>query len=149
MLFTQESDYGLRAALELAAAWGEPPIPAAELARRGELPAEFARKVLQRLARAGVAEARRGRSGGFTLARAPEYVSVRDVVQPLQELAPVRCLARDGDNETCPVAAIDACATRRAWQAIDERVDDALGSLTLADLLLRMRGSLTREVAVG
>jgi Rrf2 family protein len=121
-----------------------------ELARRGDLPAEFARKVLQQLARAGIADARRGRAGGFTLARAPEKISVRDVVQPLQELAPVRCLARSGDEEPCPVAEVDACATRRAWKAIDERVLEALGSLTLADLLVRMHGKAGgAEVAVG
>lgn len=149
MLFTQGSDYGLRAALELAAAWGDPPIPASELARRGDLPAEYARKVLQQLARAGVAEATRGRSGGFTLARPPERISVRDVVQPLQELAPVRCLARGDDEEPCQVAQVDACATRRAWLAIDERVLEALGSLTLADLLTRMTSPAAAEVSVG
>jgi Rrf2 family protein len=138
MLFTQGSDYGLRAALELAASWGEPPVTAAELARRGDLPEPFARKVLARLSSAGIARARRGRSGGFTLSRAPDQVSVRDVVEPLQELAPVRCLSNAEIEDPCPVAAVDACATRRAWQAIDERVLGALGSLTLAELLVRM-----------
>lgn len=149
MLFTQGSDYGLRAALELAAAWGEPPIPAAELARRGDLPAEYARKMLQQLARGGIVAAQRGRAGGFTLALPPDRISVRDVVQSLQELAPVRCLARGDDDAPCPVAAVDACATRRAWLAIDERVLEALGSLSLADLLTRMQLPGSREVAVG
>lgn len=134
MLFTQRSDYGLRAAIELAMAWGGPALPAAEIARRGDLPAPFARKALARLAAAGVAHARRGRHGGFELARPPHEIMVSEVLAPLQELASVRCLSQR-DAPPCPVAEIDACATRRAWRLVQLRIHEALESLTLAELL--------------
>lgn len=133
MLFTRRSDYGLRAALELAANWGGPPLPAAELARRGDLPEPFARKALARLAAAGVARAHRGRRGGFELARPPRQIAVREILEPLQDLASVDCLSAEGASP-CPFAEADACSTRRAWQLVQSRLDAAMTDLTLADL---------------
>lgn len=138
MLFTQRSDYGLRAALELAAAWGGPALPAADVARLGDLPEAFARKALGRLAAAGVARARRGRNGGFALSRPPGEIRVAEILEPLQDLAPVRCMSRRS-APPCPVAETDACATRRAWRMIESRIHESLQSMTLADLLAGVR----------
>lgn len=144
MLFTRRSDYGLRAALELAACWGCEPLPAAELARRGDLPEPFARKALARLAAAGVARARRGRNGGYELARPPQQIPVREVLEPLQDLAPVDCLSKE-DAPPCPLSESDACSTRRAWQLVQSRLDAAMTDLTLADLQVAASGAGRRN----
>lgn len=68
MIFTTRSDYGLRAALELAARYGEAPLSPRRIAADGRLPEPFVRKILQDLSAAGIAAARRGR-GGDELAR--------------------------------------------------------------------------------
>lgn len=69
MIFTTRSDYGLRAALELAARYGEGPLSARRIAADGRLPEPFVRKILQDLSAAGIASPRRGRGGGYELAR--------------------------------------------------------------------------------
>ena len=71
MIFTKRSDYGLRAALELAAGYGDGTMSAHRIATEGGLPEPFVRKLLQELARAGLATSSRGRHGGYELTKPP------------------------------------------------------------------------------
>ncbi|MDP2989127.1 MAG: Rrf2 family transcriptional regulator [Kiritimatiellota bacterium] len=52
-------------------------------------------KVLQRLTRVGLVRTTRGPKGGYTLARPPAHVSLRDVFEAIEgPLAPVKCLLK-------------------------------------------------------
>jgi len=157
MIFTKRSDYGLRAAMELAAAYGGGPLSAHQIARRGNLPEPFVRKLMQELAQAGLAASRRGRNGGYVLARSPERVTVRETLEAFETLAPVPCLAlrpartavagEDEDGCTLDILEI-TCPTRAAWHLVDERVRRTLDELTLDDLLREVhRHGLADEMA--
>jgi Rrf2 family protein len=162
MIFTKRSDYGLRAAMELAAGYGTGPLPARVVAHRGNLPEPFVRKLLQELARAGLASSQRGRNGGYRLSRAPRRITVRETLEAFETLAPVPCLepprasrceetvtyplqangpapstAHDvGDDEACTLPIVERrCPTRAAWHLVDRRVRAALEEMTLDDLL--------------
>ncbi|MFB6286017.1 MAG: Rrf2 family transcriptional regulator [Candidatus Bipolaricaulia bacterium] len=143
MIFTKRADYGLRAALELAARYGRGSLSAHQIAEHSELPGPFVKKLLQDLTAAGIAQSRRGRSGGYSLTDAPERIGLVDVLSAFEELAPVRCLAAYDDEEgaACVLEehATD-CPTRAVWQLIDRRVRSALEALTLADLLGVLEG---------
>ncbi len=138
MIFTKRADYGLRAALELAASYGRDSLSAHQIAEHSNLPEPFVKKLLQDLSAAGIAQSHRGRSGGYSLADAPERVGLVDVLSAFEELAPVRCLAVHDDEEGA-ACALEAhatdCPTRAVWELIDRRVRSALDALTLADLL--------------
>ena len=155
MIFTKRSDYGLRAALELAAGYGHGPLSAHQIAVCGGLPEPFVRKLLQDLAAAGIAQARRGRAGGYKLTNAPSRISVREVLEALEELAPVSCMAdRPGEPGGEGPCAIEIpqirCPTRAAWQAIDLRLRATLDAMTLDDLLAEVRGrGLAQEMVHG
>jgi len=83
MLRTKASTYAILAVAEIAkrqrpAAAG---IQAGEIARRLNLPAAYAAKVLTQLARAGVLHSDRGPRGGFRLARPPQEIRLLDIVE--------------------------------------------------------------------
>ncbi|MEU7532473.1 Rrf2 family transcriptional regulator, partial [Saccharothrix sp. NPDC042600] len=66
-------------------AWiGERAIPATRLAAYYELPAAYLNKQLQALARAGLLTSTPGPRGGFRLARAPERITLMDVVSAVE-----------------------------------------------------------------
>ena len=172
MIFTKRSDYGLRAAMELAAGYGGGPLSARQIARSGNLPEPFVRKLLQELARAGLATSERGRNGGYALAKPPAEVSVRATLEAFESLAPVPCLdpanmseapvgllstesnaagagrtnATDDDSCSLDIAEFN-CPTRAAWNLVDREVRTTLEGITLDDLLseVAQRG-LTREM---
>ena len=86
--------------------------------------------VIQRLARAGLLRSHRGVSGGYSLARAPEEMTLRDVVEVLEGVDPGRCsLSLDDD---CPQ--VGACSIQRRLRDIGSVYLQSLQQLTVAML---------------
>lgn len=129
MFLTRRSDYGLQAVFTLAKS--SRLISAKQIAQERNLPVAFVKKLLQQLCRAGLVKASVGKQGGYMLARAPEKISVRELLQALEgNLAPVSCLAHD---HQCNLA--NGCTTRHIWARIDQKIQEALDSISLQDIL--------------
>jgi Rrf2 family protein len=81
MKFSRESLYGLQALSYLATCPRDTVLQADELARRTKLPKVFLAKILYTLARQGVLRSYRGRLRGYTLARDPRDITVREIIE--------------------------------------------------------------------
>ncbi len=79
---TSKSRYAVVALAELAGA-GDTPVPVKELAERRGIPDQFLEQLFSTLRRSGLLTSHRGSKGGYTLARAPEEITVLEVVQAL------------------------------------------------------------------
>src|SRR5215218_3724877 len=77
-----KAPYALQALVELARS-GEGPVPIGELARRRNVPVQFLEQLFGVLRRAGVLRSQRGVKGGYAFARAPEDVTVLEIVENL------------------------------------------------------------------
>lgn len=109
-------------------------MAARELAESERLPADYVEQILLRLRRAGLVESVRGAKGGYFLARAPEAISIRDVMAASEhQTFEMNCDAHKVDDDRC--SPVNACSIRPVWQALQHRVDDFLSSVSLADLL--------------
>ncbi len=115
-LFSDASEYALRAVVWLAQYPGEPK-KVKEIAAGTQSPAGYLIKVLQGLMKAGILTAQRGSNGGFALKRDPATLSVYEVVQAIDPIERIRnCplgLAAHGAN-LCPM---------------HKRIDDAIASI--------------------
>ena len=80
---TTKSPYALRALAELARAGDDVPVPIGELARRREVPVQFLEQLFAVLRRAGILRSQRGVKGGYSFARAPNEVTVLEIVELL------------------------------------------------------------------
>lgn len=136
MRVTTWTEYSLIISLHLARRGrgaGEP-VAARELADSERLPADYVEQILLRLRRAGLVESVRGAKGGYYLARDPSAISVRDVMTASEhQTFEVNCETHQVDPERCHPAA--GCSIRPVWHALQQRVDDLLGSISLADLM--------------
>jgi len=74
-------DYGLRAAIELAALEKEWPVKGERLASAQEIPLRFMENILGELRQAGIVASKRGAEGGYLLARPPADISLADVIR--------------------------------------------------------------------
>jgi Rrf2 family protein len=146
LALTRRGDYSLRAALYLAEDWergGFAKIRDVALAMN--LPASYTPHVLLLLARSGIARARAGREGGYRLARAPETVSVLEVVEAAEgDLRSSTCILRGG-----PCHWETACAAHAAWSDASEAFRSSLSATTLADLAIEDRRMAERRPANG
>lgn len=87
-----------------------------------------------RLRRAGIVTSTRGARGGYVLARPAESISVRDVIAG-SELATfeLHCVSNPVAEERC--ASSQDCSIRPVWVLLQQKIDDVLESVSLADLL--------------
>ena len=105
LTITSKSPYAVRALAELARTGSAGPVPIGEIARRREIPVQFLEGLFATLRRAGILQSQRGVKGGYSFARAPEDVTVLDVVEALEGRLGVDT---DADTADVWIEAIDA-----------------------------------------
>jgi Rrf2 family protein len=134
MRITTWAEYGVICALHLAKRREDGPVTGRDLAAREALSADYVEQILLRLRRAGLLASTRGAKGGYMLARTPEEITVREIIAA-SELTTfdLHCVSHPIGDERCSDA--QNCSIRPVWMMLQRRIDDALDSVRLADLL--------------
>jgi len=134
MRVTTWAEYGLIVSLHLARRIGDGPVAARDLAEQEKLPADYVEQILLRLRRFGLVDSVRGARGGYLLARSPEDITVRDVVDA-SELGTfeVNCERHRVAGTRC--SSESECSIRPVWQLLQRKIDKTLDSIRLWDLL--------------
>ncbi len=133
MKLSTRTRYGTRAMAELAAAYGDGPVPVHKLAARQNLSEKYLEQIMVPLKAAGLVEAVRGPGGGYVLARPPSHIRLTDIFRVFEgSTALVDCI---DDPEICPLHG--GCPTRPFWGELKVAIEGILGRTTLQDLLNR------------
>jgi len=134
-MITMKAKYAIKALARLAVATPGEPILIADIAEQEEIPKKFLEAILAELKQHGFVRSRKGRGGGYLLAKTPEAITLASILRALDgPIAPVPCLSRtayrrcDGckDEATCSVRTV----LRSAYAASVE----VLEQTTLADV---------------
>jgi Rrf2 family protein len=136
MRITTWTEYSLIISIHLArrGASGSGPVAAREIAEQERLPGDYVEQILLRLRRAGLVESVRGARGGYFLAKEPHLITIRDIMTASEhQTFEMNCEAHPVDAERC--APNSACSIRPVWHALQQRVDDLLASISVADLM--------------
>jgi Rrf2 family protein len=137
MRITTWGEYGLIVSLNLAkqsAGAGGGPVAARELAEQERLPHDYVEQILLRLRRAGLVESVRGAKGGYHLARAPQTITVKDVLDASEHVTfEVNCDSHPVSAHRCSRDA--SCSIRPVWRMLEQRINDLLSGISLADLM--------------
>jgi Rrf2 family protein len=131
---TTWAEYGLICALHLARRASEGPVTGRDIAAKERLPGDYVEQIMLRLRRAEIVRSTRGARGGYVLARAATDITVRDVIHA-SELATfeLHCVSHPVEAARC--AASHDCSIRPVWELLQQKIDDVLDSVRLADLL--------------
>lgn len=134
MRITTWAEYGLICALHLARRLGDGPVTGRDVAARERLPGDYVEQILLRMRRAGIVNSTRGARGGYSLARTPEEITVRDVIKA-SELTTfdLHCVSHPVDAGRCGEA--ENCSIRPVWMLLQQRIDEVLDGVKLSDLL--------------
>ena len=130
LTLTRRGDYAVRLAVALARENGGQ-ATGSDLAARTDVPSAFLPQVIGDLVRAGIVSNRRGRHGGYRLARDPAEVSLLDVVEAVEG---------DGRRTTCvlrggPCRRDGACDVHEAFFRAQEALFGTLATVSLADVV--------------
>src|SRR5918997_4887486 len=138
-MFSTKAEYGVRVMAHVARRGGDSPIPLGTIADAEGLPLAYLEHLVQRLRRAGLVDSRRGAHGGYSLARAPEAITMAEVVAALEgDIAPIECISASEDGAlVCSreLAAEDPCPTKLLWTRVQGPIERTLEEMTLSDLV--------------
>jgi Rrf2 family protein len=149
-MITQKMKYALKALLALADEAAKPrpePLTIEEIARRSGTPKRFLEHILLEIRNAGVIASTRGRSGGYTLVKAPEEISISEMLRLIDgPIAPLACLSRRAYQRCEDCADEAACRIRKVFAEVFWSYLVIIESLTLADML---RSDQVAEQVIG
>lgn len=133
MQISRKIDYALRAAIHLAMRSDGRPSSVAEIAERERIPKKFLEKIIQDLIHHGLVRSTRGAQGGYTLAREPEMVTFKEVIEAIEGPVSLNvCVGASSDAHECTM--FPHCGMLWVWQEAQKRVMEVFASTTLADV---------------
>lgn len=134
MKLSTKGQYGVRAMVELARSYGQGPLPLTEVSRLQNISLAYLEQIVALLRQAGLVVSTRGAHGGYHLARAPQTITIGDILRALEgPIAPVRCVSEVSQGRRCERE--EMCLTRPVWKKVRDSIVNALDSTTLADLI--------------
>lgn len=133
-MLTRKGKYGLKALVHLARLpWGELAL-VGNIAADNNIPKKFLDAILGELRNAGFVTSRKGKGGGYRLARAAEDIRIGDVVRTLDgPLAPISCASRTR-YEPCEDCDEATCRVRRLMLEVREAIANVLDERSLAEM---------------
>ncbi len=84
MKLSRTVSYALQATLQLAQTNSDGPVPCSRLASEGKMPERFLLQILRNLVAHGILGSTRGVEGGYTLERAPDEISLLEVIEAIE-----------------------------------------------------------------
>ena len=133
-MLSQKTRYALKALLELAALPAGATLSCGAICARRTIPVKFLEAILVELKRGGLVRGRRGRSGGYELARAAEEVSFGMVVRLMEgPLALIPCASVTQYSRCADCAATRRCELQSLFRVLRDGTAAILDGWTLAD----------------
>ncbi len=144
-MLSQTVEYALRAMTHLASLPPDTALNSETIAQHTMVPKGYLSKILRDLVVGGLVVSQRGPSGGFTIARPPERISILDVVNTVDPFDRIR---------QCPLgnsAHVRLCPLHRRLDDAMAMIEQEFARTTLREILesnARTPGSC-RKLAIG
>ena len=129
-ILRRNTDYALRAMVNLAAHYGEGPVSTRDISQTEDISYQLTCKLMQKLNNAGLVKSSMGPKGGFVLSRTPKKINLAEIIDTIQgPLSLSRCLL--GENvcqrqNSCPITV--------KLTKLQKNISDYLQSITLDEL---------------
>ena len=147
-MLSQKTRYALKALVLLADHHGSSnePVSILELAQKGNLPQKFLEAILLELKRQGFLASRKGKGGGYLLAKTAEEIMIGDVVRALDgPLALLPCVSQKYYRRCEDCRTEELCALRLLFKEVRDSTASILDGTSLAKMCAVQEKLLTSE----
>lgn len=131
MQITRQADYAVRAMVYLAQLGPEQRAPTGQIAKEKSIPPSFLAKIVSQLSVAGLLQTFRGASGGVSLAKSANEISLLDVVEAID--GPI--LLNDCVGETNSCNYDESCPLKPVWCDAQKMLLDHLSKANFAQFV--------------
>lgn len=135
MRLTTKSRYGTRMLLDLALHADKGPVPLGDIAKRQNISLKYLEKLIRKLKEAGFINSQRGPFGGHMLAKAPDEISIGDIVRVLEEKAAITDCAERNDKLCGICNRAGVCPSRWVWIEASKAMFQRLDTITIGTLI--------------
>ncbi|OCN04212.1 hypothetical protein A4S06_03320 [Erysipelotrichaceae bacterium MTC7] len=112
----------------------------ADIANKRNCSAKFLEHIFRDLKSANIVVSKRGKTGGYTLARPTQDITCKDIVLAVeQNVEIVYCV-----SGYCPQ--VDQCMTSNLWKRTQEQLYRSLEKITIKSLVESYREGFTNEI---
>ena len=140
MRLTTKGRFAVTAMVDLSMRQTRGPVTLAAISERQHISLSYLEQLFGKLRRAKLVNSVRGPGGGYNLAKASAEITVADIISAVDEpIDATQC----GGKENC----VDdrRCITHDLWATLNEKMNDYLSSVSLADVVSHQQG---KQVAV-
>ncbi len=124
-------DYAVRALSYLAGQPAGKIVSRIEIEKNQEIPASYLSKIMKDLVAGGLVHSHIGSKGGFSLARGPEAISLKEVYEAVERpLVLMDCLEQG--EQYCTYCGV--CTQRSVWENVQNLVADYLAKVSIHDI---------------
>lgn len=133
-MLTRKGKYGLKALGYLSTLDAGQMAIIADIAERGSIPKRFLDAILVELRNAGFVHSRKGKAGGYSLARQADEIKIGHVVRVLDgPLAPIPCASKTR-YQPCDDCDEATCRVRHLMLEVRNAIADVLDNTSLTDM---------------
>ena len=137
MRLSTKSRYGLRALFDMAFNAGKLPIQVKEISSRQDISPRYLEQIFQSFKKAGILKSKKGPQGGYFLAKNPEDITVREIIEAAEgDTLLVSCSDKGLDDQiACQFNG--TCVTQTVWNEATEILNAFFTDITLKTLCER------------
>ena len=135
MRLTTKGRFAVTAMIDVAMHGTKTPVTLAGVSQRQKISLSYLEQLFGKLRRHSLVESVRGPGGGYRLARAPESISVADVIVAVDEpIDATKCGGRENCNDDGK-----RCMTHELWANLNQHIFGYLRSVSLAELVAQQQ----------
>ena len=141
MRLTTKGRFAVTAMVDLSMRQTRGPVTLAAISERQQISLSYLEQLFGKLRRAKLVTSVRGPGGGYCLARETSGISVAEIISAVDEpIDATQC----GGKENC----IDdrRCVTHDLWATLNEKMNDYLTSVSLADVVSHQQGKQVQVI---
>jgi Rrf2 family protein len=132
---SKKAKYALRALYYLSREHGKGPVLIASIAQVEQIPRKFLEAILLQLRGRGVLDSKKGKGGGYVLARPPDKITLGEVIRIIDgPLAPLPCASETAYRKCDECVDEKRCGTRLFMRQVRDAMAAILDHTTLADV---------------
>lgn len=135
-MLSKKTKYGIKALTYLARQNKDCPVQILEIATEENISVKFLERILLELRKAGVLDSKKGKGGGYFLAKTPENIPMTDVIRTLEgPIAMVPCVSLNFYKKCDDCVDENTCAVSKLMIQVRDKTLEVFRNTTLKDLI--------------
>lgn len=135
-MISQKAKYGLQAMIHIAQHHASGNVLIADIAKSEKISQKFLETILLELKNHGILQSKKGKGGGYALAKMPHQIFVGEILRILDgPLAPVACVSQTAYKPCKDCHDENTCAIRAVMKDVRDAMANILDRCSLEDLM--------------